>query len=91
MMPAIRYRSIKTPPACGSISLKDAEKSAKTVARSAVTGRFVAAKTNGDLATKTIVDSALTHGRKTSSGAVGTSKKSTSKSKSTHKSVARKR
>lgn len=40
----MKYRSIKTPPAAGTISVRDAVKSAKTVARSAVTGRFVKVK-----------------------------------------------
>jgi hypothetical protein len=40
----MKYRSIKTPPRAGNISVKDAVKSARTVARSAITGRFVKAK-----------------------------------------------
>lgn len=44
----MKYRSIKTPPAAGNISVQDAVKSAKAVARSVVTDQFVRPKrTNG--------------------------------------------
>ena len=80
-MLSMKYRSIKTPPACTNISLKDAMESARTVAEKAGSGRFVAARSNGRLTTTPMAGDTLTQSRpKTSSGAVGKQKKSTSKS-----------
>ena len=75
-MPAIKYRSIKTPPACGTISLKDAEKSARTVARSAISGRFVVKNA------KSLAGSVLTQSHNTRSRAASKVRSKASKSKS---------
>ena len=67
-MLSMKYRSIKTPPACTNISLKDAMDSARIVARKAGSGRFVA------------TNRTATNRPKTSSGAVGKKTKTTSAS-----------
>ena len=39
-MSSMKYRSVKTPPVCGNISLKDSMKSARAVRRNAEGGAF---------------------------------------------------
>lgn len=84
-MPAMRYRTIKKPRAVSNITPEEAVELARIVAARRI------GKSIGQLNSKRIAASTFTHSPKTSSGAVGKSKRSTSKSKSTRKSVARKR
>jgi hypothetical protein len=74
-MPAMKYRTIRTPPITGSITLEDA---------------MNAAQVNGRVKSKKIAGAKITHSPKTSSGAVGKRAAST-RAKSARKSVAGKR
>lgn len=45
-MPSMKYRSVKTPPVCGSISLKDSINSARVVRRNAKAGSFIVSRSD---------------------------------------------
>ena len=90
-MPALRYRTIKTPPGRGNITLAEAVESARIVAARRVARGLATSKPNGQANGKAVTASTSTHSPATSSGAVGKNRKGSSTSKSTQKIVASKR
>jgi hypothetical protein len=87
-MPRLKYRTIQNPPAISNITVKEAVELAKAADAIIAARRLSSAKTNGKETSKTIGRSRLTHSPGTSSGTVGKKKKSTTKLKTTRKSVA---
>lgn len=83
-MPRLKYRTIQRPPAVSNITPEEAVELARVAAAVIAARQASSGKSNGRVTNKTIAKSRLTHSPRTSSGAVGKSKKSKSKSKSTH-------